>query len=331
VFCGFLIPGVCGVVLLSNLFSLAASLFVARRLLPGVSIKPSIVRPVLSRLFQFSKFVLIANVSARAVHSVDSLLVGYFLPARYVTFYSVPYALTQRLWTVVGNVTTPVYPAGCTLSSPETTGRFRDLYLRTSKLVAGLAGAAALGLFVMSDRILHYWMGREFAVQGSLTMRLLCIGFLLNVLAHIPFSLSQARNRPDIAAMFSAANAFLNVPLFYLLIPRFGIAGAAAAFLATQCILTPLFVHRANRLAGVDWPVLIRSSYVKPFLAWVASALIFCLLRPFAASLGSLLAVCGIGGLLALLFAWTVVLDDKERDPFRKMLFAWRRISHVHA
>jgi O-antigen/teichoic acid export membrane protein len=330
VFFGFLIPGVCSVIVFANLFFLLANVFVSRQLLPGVPVKPFVVRPVLSRLLHFSKFVLIGSISGRAVHSVDNLLVGYFLPARYVTFYSVPYTLTQKLWTVVGNITTAVYPAGCALSAHEKTDQFRDLYLRSSRIVAGLAGATAFAFFVMSDRILFYWVGREFADEGSPTMRLLCIGFLLNVLAHIPFSLAQARNRPDIAAKFSAANALLSVPLFYLLIPRFGILGAAVAFTATQALLTPLFVSRVNRLVGADWRTLIHDSYAKPFLAWAVSGLTFLLLRPFALSLTSLLLVCGAGGLCSLVFVWTIVLDRKEREPFSKILLAWRRVSDVH-
>ena len=61
-------------------------------------------------------------------------------------------------------------------------------------------------------------------------MRWLLIGVLMNGLALIPYSLVQAANRPDLTAKFHIAEVPIYFLALFMLVPRFGVAGAAVAW-----------------------------------------------------------------------------------------------------
>jgi O-antigen/teichoic acid export membrane protein len=88
---------------------------------------------------------------------------------------------------------------------------------------------------------------------------------------------------------FSVAGAAFNVSLSLLLIPRYGIAGAAAVNLIHAAAAVPIFlvyVHR--RVLGISLRELLRRTLVRPLAAVAAAWLPMALLLPFAWSLPGL-------------------------------------------
>jgi O-antigen/teichoic acid export membrane protein len=317
---GYRIEGVCTAILLSNVVFLAAGLACARHLVPGVSLRPSFRHGPVRELLHFSKYVMLASVSGRVVHTLDKAIIGYLLPVRFVAYYDLPYSLSQKLWAVVGNVTSVVFPAASALSSQSGAERLRQLYLRSSKVVAALACGPALMLCLFSREVLLHWVGPEFAAASAGVLAMVSLAFLFNCLAHVPSLVAQALGRPQISARFSALNAASNLLLLFVLVPPFGIAGAAAGFLATQIAFAPWFAQTANRLVGVRFAELAAGAYRPVLAASLAATALWLLVRPWAGTLGGLalaVAVCGAGYLGVLVL---VGLDAAERDTCRSLL-----------
>jgi len=104
--------------------------------------------------------------------------------------------------------------------------------------------------------------GVDFADHGSAVMRWLSIGVLMNGLAFIPYGLVQAAKRPDLTAKFHIAEVPIYFLALFLLLPRFGVTGAAVAWSLRVALDTAvLFVAAAiilpatraviGRLAGL--------------------------------------------------------------------------------
>lgn len=326
---GYLLEGVLLVTLVATLASGAANLVIARRLIPGLSWRPRFSAGHFREIVHFSKFVVIANLSGRVVHSLDKMIVAYFLPVASVAFYAVPYALSQRLWALVGNVTAVVFPAASALSGAVSGPKLHELYVRGSKIVAAAAGFPAAALCLLSGELLQYWIGPEFSREGALVLRLLSLGFLVNCLGHVPYVMIQATGRPEVAARFAGLNGLINLVLFLLLIPPFGIVGAAAGFLGAQMIVIPWFIHRVNLALGTGWRDLVRRAYAPVLAATACGCLVVVALRPLVGSLPSLVLVGGAGLLAYLMAAAVLILDQRERSACLEFLDK-RRLSPGH-
>lgn len=310
---GYQLEAVILVSLLVNLLILGANIFLARRLVPEVSFKPRFSLRHCRTILHFSKFMVIANISGRLVHSADKVILGHLLSVASVGFYAVPYSLGQKLWVFAGSVTAVVLPAASALTGTRSTKQLTELYLRSSKFVAVAAGFPAVALWLFRHELLQYWIGPEFALNGAIALGFLSWGFLTNILAHIPAVVSQATGKPQVAACFAALNAILNIFLLIVLAPRFGIEGAAAAFLGSQLILTPWLVQTVNRSLGVSWLALLSRSYLPAAAACVIGALVCWLLQPFATSLSSLAAVGAMGLVIYASAALVIVFDRADR------------------
>jgi O-antigen/teichoic acid export membrane protein len=329
VWLGYRVEGVCWAIVLANVFFLAAGVVCARRLVPGLSLRPRLDRPALRELLHFSKYVLVASVSSRIVQSVDKVVIGHLLPVRFVAYYDVPYGLGQKVSTLVGNVTSVLFPAASALSAEEARGRLQELYLRGSKVVAGLAALPALLLCLFSDQVLLHWIGPEFAEEAGGILAVVSLGFFFNTLAHVPFVVAQATGHPEISARFSALNAAATLALLFVLVPPFGIMGAAAGFLVTQAAFAPWFALTANRLLGVRFGALVRAAYLPTAAGMLAALGTWAALRGAAHTLAGL-ALAGFACAVAYAAALAVLaVDGKERAAVRRLLH--RRAPRVGA
>ena len=313
VFLGWLVRAVLAVNIFSNLLFLAGSILAARRMLPGLRHWPRISRRHLLVLLHFSKFSAVSQLASRIGNGLDGIVIAHLLPVAYVAFYVVPSALCFKIWALVGNVTSVTFPAASALAAASEPARLRELYLRASKMVFALAGLPALALAVTSDRFLGEWINAEFARQGALALELLSCGVLVNCLMHVPDTLANGLGRPAIPAGFNVAETILKFGLFFALVPRFGVAGAAAAYVAAQILLAPWFVGTANRLVRVGWREWC-ARVCRPVLVPLAGGLAaLALWRPYTASrvslVAALLSAAAIYALLGIFF----ILDGRER------------------
>ena len=297
----------------TNLLFFVASVWTARRLLAGVRLWPWVSRRHLADLVHFSKFAAPSQIASRVGNGLDSALLAHFLPVAFVAFYVVPSALCFKIWTLVGNVTSVVFPATSSLDAASGPARVRELYLRASKFVFALAVLPALALLLLGRQVLGLWIGPEFAHQGAEALAFLSAGVLVNCLMHVPAALANGMGRPSLPAGFNTAETILKFGLFFVLVPRLGVAGAGAAYLVTQILLAPWFLRAASRMVGVGWRELFVRAFRPAIVPAAGAAAALALWRPDVASFTELIfALASAGAVYALLGSF-LILDSRER------------------
>ena len=90
-------------------------------------------------------------------------------------------------------------------------------------------------------------MGPSFAAKGTLVFQILALGALLNFLARLPYGAVQALGRPDITAKIHLWEVPLYIALCFVLIPRWGLAGAAVACTCRLSVDTSLMFWAARK------------------------------------------------------------------------------------
>jgi O-antigen/teichoic acid export membrane protein len=296
----------------------------ARRLLPGVSFRPGFDRAALRDLTSFGLLKFANQLSVQTVYHLDKVLVAALVGVGAVAFYVVPVSVAQRLTGLVATVSTAFLPAATQLQAAGDRERFRELYLRSERVVALVALPVGVLLVVFAEPILDLWLGAEFAERSAWPLRFLALGYSLSALGTIPAVACDALGRPGVTTAFSLGGAVFNVTMCALLIPRHGIAGASLVILLQGLVSLPLFllyVHR--RVLGVPLLELLRRSLARPVAAAGLAAVVMMLLLPLAGSLAALLAVLALSfvayvALARLVGAWDPAESAVALRAFRR-------------
>jgi GT2 family glycosyltransferase/O-antigen/teichoic acid export membrane protein len=266
----------------------------ARRLLPGVRLRPGFDRGAFRVLTSFGLLKFANQLSVQTVYHLDKVLVAALVSVSAVAFYVVPVSIAQRLTGLVATVSTAFLPAATQLQAAGDRERFRDLYLRSERVVALVALPVGLLLVVFAEPILDLWLGAEFAARSAWPLRFLALGYMLSALGTIPAVACDALGRPGVTTAFSAVGAAFNVTMCFVLIPRHGIAGASLVILLQSLVSLPIFllyVHR--RVLGLPLMDLLQS-LARPVAAAALGAVVMLVLLPLAGSLPALLAILAI-------------------------------------
>lgn len=219
---------------------LAAPLFPTGRIRPNVAEGVAILRQsgpmVLSRLFR----ALILNF--------DLVVIGLLLEARFVGLYGAAYRFYGLAWAVAVSLHVAYLPATTRALSRGPSAVSRAVQ-RALNLSAAIGIPLAVGGSVLAGPLLQTFFGAPFA-DGAPAFRLLLVsvglvflhGALRNVL------IAAGRTTADMGIMAAAAG--VNVGLDLLLVPPFGLVGAAAATVAAELLVLVLVV-RSLRSVGV--------------------------------------------------------------------------------
>lgn len=310
---GLFFKAVLLVYLFSGLAALLGYVYYCHKLVPQLSLRPKFVWADFKQLAGFSGSVLLAGASALVVHRLDRVLVAYFLPIATVAFYAIPYSLAEKTWMGVGNITSAIFPSASELSAMEAREKLRELYLRATKMVVLAGLPVTVVLVAVPAQILRYWIGDEFAVRSALTLQLLALGFLFNILGHVPYVIAQGIGRPWVSAKYSLLNGAVNLALFLLLIPRYGIVGAGAGFLLSEALVMPLLILEVNRMLGVSCWSLACRAYWRPFACGLCASTLFWAARGHVHSLATLGGVSIFALSAYAILAFLGAMDQRER------------------
>ena len=101
---------------------------------------------------------------------------------------------------------------------------------------------------IFSKLILSYW-GNE-VVAGSVTMIIVSIGVLFSAMAGNVDQILNMTENQNILRNITIVSFFVNLILSYLLIPNYGIEGAAIASLITNVVINVLCVYYIKKKLG---------------------------------------------------------------------------------
>jgi len=232
----------------SRVLAVGASLAILPRMMPGIFARIRFWDSGLARnLLSFGGWVSLSQATGPLFLYVDRLMIATFMALPAVAYYTVPQETVSRMLILPLSMTAALYPV---LSGWSTGMKGSELagaaYARAVKYVALLILPPAVLLFGFSQEILRAWMGAEFAGHGSLPLQILLVGLLFNAVSQIPVTALHAYGRPDLPAKFNLVELPVMIGLNLLLIPMFGIAGAAVTW-SLRVMLDAVLLFRAAR------------------------------------------------------------------------------------
>ena len=204
-------------------------------------------------LFDYAKFSWLGSLKSRTFNEVDILLLGVFVQSALVGVYSVVWSIAKFLELFGSAISQTVFPEISHTSAQDSTEAVSGL-LEDALAFAGLVAVPGLvGGVLLADPLLGLY-GPEFA-EGTTVLGLLVLATLLYSYQKQLMNGLNGIDRPDLAFRINAVFIALNAGLNVVLIPSFGIEGAAVASVVSVAVALALAHRTLARLVRFRTPV----------------------------------------------------------------------------
>lgn len=284
-FVGWLVPVLLGVVYLyyrTDLFSFST---------------PAVLRH--REMLRFSLPLLISAGFGFILSDLDTLLLGYFSssPAP-VGIYGVIYPIATLLNTAMVAFGFIFMPVISELHSKEEWAQVKRIYVVVTKWIFMTTFPLFLVVALFPSRTISLTFGAKYA-SGSLALSILAVGLFASAVLGMGRQALVSFGATRVKMYLDASAALLNAGMNVILIPPFGVVGAAAATAATFILLnvvTALYLYRVEGLFPVSRS-LLRPGVIGgvSFLAVYALIRGFLWTRPIVLVLGFAVFLVGYG------------------------------------
>lgn len=228
-FLGFHLPGIVVLILLARVGVLAAFVVLNLRLTPELK-SYSGSFSLFPRLFSFGGWIMVSGIVGPILVYLDRFLIGSLLTITAVAYYTAPYEAVTRLWVIPTSLTMTLFPVFSTLEGIKDRQKLGALFARSIKFILLTLGPIVVVIELFTKEILQIWLGADFAKESTVALQVLAFGVLINSLGHISFALLQGIGRPDLTAKFHLLELPIYMGVAWLLVSKWGIVGAAAAW-----------------------------------------------------------------------------------------------------
>jgi O-antigen/teichoic acid export membrane protein len=319
---GFPLVGIVGLMLLSRILACATLILVDIRMFPGLK-KMSASFALLPRLFSFGGWVAVSSTVAPMFVYADRFLIASLFSVAAVTYYTAPYEAVTRLWIIPVSLAMTLFPTFSALDASGDAHKVRMLFARSIKYTLLAVGPIVFIVVLFAEEILQIWLGGDFPARSAPVLKILAMGVLINSVAQIAFALVQGVGRPDLTAKFHLIELPFYFASAWVLLGRWGIAGAAMAWTLRVALDALLLFVAAFKLCSLSpLSATVRNGLTLTSLALVLLAGAAYVLKNFAGALplsvrsGLFITVVGVSALLI----WRNVLDATDRGALVRMI-----------
>jgi O-antigen/teichoic acid export membrane protein len=237
---------VTSVLIISRLIAFLAYLFFCFYFMPALRSGFKLQRSAVGSLIRFGGWMTISNFISPLMVYLDRLLIGVLISVTAVAYYATPWEVVTKLLLIPGALASVLFPA-FSASFAQDIKLTTKLYRRGLKFIFLLLFPATLFVVTFAKDGLMIWLGADFSDNSFRVLQLLAIGTLFNGIASIPFAFIQGIGRPDVTAKFHVMEVLLYLPCAWWMINKYGINGAAFAWMLRVGVDSFVLLYYSNR------------------------------------------------------------------------------------
>jgi len=202
-------------------------------------------------LFIFSFWLFLTSGGVLVFSQADTVLIGYFMKNSDVGIYRVILQFTTVSTFITYSLKNTLWPRVSQWGKSCNIGPVEESLARAISYSLILAIPVLAGGIILGDKLLFYFYGNEFA-SGYLALIILLVVQLVNVFQFFFTTYLDALNFPKESFKVTIIAASANILLDILLIPVYGIEGAAAATLVSMILNAFLARRSLSRIIRVN-------------------------------------------------------------------------------
>jgi O-antigen/teichoic acid export membrane protein len=313
--------------LLASLAGAGLTAGLARRIYPGLRLRPAWSRPHARLLVSYGGHAFVAQLASSTIDRAAVLLLGAFMPMTAVTVFAIAGGLLDYARALAGGIRTTLAPRASALEGGGQREALGSLTLTGARYCSLLLVPIAATFLVRGSSFIGLWMGPEYGGPSGAVLAVLAVrlGFLGATGASANVMLGASHERA-VARVF-LLEAALAVGTMALLLRPFGVLGVAwGTTVPTVLVALGLWPRLLRASLGVGARRYVTSAWLIPLAAQLPFVLATALVERLwpAPSLLVFIAQTALLLPLGLAGAWGLGLSAEERRDARQLLRGWR-------
>ena len=280
-------------------------------------------RDNLKQIFGYSVFTFINMVANQVIYYSDAFVIGYFLSAAEITYYSIAWSLIEYLKRFSLSFAKVFVPVVSELEAVNDYERIRRVLNRASKYSLVMAMPLCVGVIFMGKPFVALWMGENYGRLCAPLMLVLIAPQFFELPQMISNSVLFGISKHKALSIAASASGAVNLILSIALVQIYGLIGVAIGTALPQILLcgvfTPLYT---NRVIGQPIGRFFMATYAKVALPTICQALFlaWCVTYHYPNGYLLLLVQSAASTIFYLLLVYTVSLDSSERQAVAALI-----------
>jgi len=301
--------------------------YVARRIYPELTIRWKTPRwEVLKTIWSYSLYAFLVMVAVQVIYQTDNLVVGAFVSASAVTFYSIGNSLCRYTQHLLSAMTATFTPAASTYDAAGDASSLRALYYTGTRATIAVSMPILITLLVRGDNFISVWMGPQYAHTSGIVLAILATALLFSLPNTPAASIAFGIEKHKTIAKWAIGEATVNLSLSVVLARIFGIYGVAIGTLVPSLVVNVFFWPRyITNLVNINYRQVLLNVWGPMFLSAVPFAAVSYAAKalfPAASMTMFILQTIMLLPIFMLSVGWTFRANIRRRVlPQMKLLF----------
>ena len=224
--------------------------------------------PMRKELLLFSLPLLATHAFGILILQMDTLMLGYFKTADIVGLYNAAHPIAQLIEIFLLSLVFIYVPVASQLYAKNLMGEIRRNYAILTKWIFSATLPFFLIIFLFPEAVLHALFGSTYMqADVTLALRILALGMFIHVFLGPNAATLIVIGKTKLNLMDNSIGAIINVSLNLLLIPTYGIVGAAIASAISLAMINTLKSTQIFRMHKIQ-P--FTTNYLKPVITSAA-------------------------------------------------------------
>jgi O-antigen/teichoic acid export membrane protein len=239
-------PNIAIIFLLQLVFHILTFIYMAiyaSRIFPGSSFFPGYKKQEGRGLLDFGLKNFAGTLANQADVQISKYALGSLASASAITAFSIPQNIVLKGAGVISQISQVVFPLSASLLEKSRIEKLKKMVMDIEFFTL-LFGLLAIFLsFTVGKDFLLWWLKDEIVVNAAFPiLKIMSFYFLITALTPIPSVLIQSIGRPQTTSFFAILTAVVDGIAMFVLIPMYGVLGAAYATLLSSILTVPPFL-----------------------------------------------------------------------------------------
>lgn len=205
--------------------------FYVKKLMPELKLSFKLYKHELIKAYKFGAQAFASNLAGTLLNYLDRLIIPIFLGPAMLPYYSVPGNIAIKTSVVTNTFGLMLFPMASEFAGSGEVEKLKNVYIRSFRNLHIIAAAVTVAIIFFAEKILYFWLGADYAERSSKILVILALTYFV-VGLYIPLQgMLLGLGKLKFLIKQSLFMAVLNFILLLILVPRFGIMGAAWAYL----------------------------------------------------------------------------------------------------
>jgi len=222
-------------------------------------------------LASFGSRLVGANMIGQIYQYVDVMMIGYFLNATEVGYYSVAISFSRFFWLVPRALATVAYPTISEYWAKDNIRAISKLVDKSTKYTACILVFGGMAIVFFAEDVITILFTSEF-LPAVIPLGILTFGTVISGIFRSVGGIFAGIEKVELVLRISAIGAVMAILLNLLLIPTLGLIGAALATTAVYILNATLTVYYLRRSISLSFDT---SWYLKMLSVVGVTAMIY--------------------------------------------------------